>query len=186
VFSTLVFLEQQTFANHWFATATPSFLIKLLRQRQATPFDLEVLNADSKLLDRAVVNNIDVFSVLFQTGYLTIKRSYMGPNGREHDKKPTTTRWSTCLLLKLLGFTIHAEPLTSLGRINAVLDLPEAVYITEFKVQSNQENAQTAWQQIRDKQRDAPYSSAGKPIILLGIAFAPIGRTISDWAMEAL
>jgi hypothetical protein len=90
------------------------------------------------------------------------------------------------LLLKLLGFTIHAEPLTSLGRTDAVLDLPEAVYIIEFKVQSSQENAQTALQQIRDKQYDAPYRSAGKPIILLGIAFDPVGRTISDWAEEAL
>ena len=88
------------------------------------------------------------------------------------------------LLLKLLGFTIHAEPLTSLGRTDAVLDLPEAVYIIEFKMQSSQENAQTALQQIRDKRYDAPYRSAGKPIILLGIAFDPAGRTISDWAVE--
>ena len=52
------------------------------------------------------------------------------------------------LLLKLLGFTIHTEPLTNLGRIDAVLDLPEAVYILEFKMST----AQVALQQIRDKQ----------------------------------
>lgn len=250
-FSTLVFLDQQMFANHWFSTATPTFLIKLLHQRQATPFDLEALSADSKLLDRADVNNIDVFSLLFQTGYLTIKRSYSGPNGQEYElgypnfevaqamrshllidylDNPAAQMTATILsrlqkslrsqniegfiavlnstfasiphtlflpqeayyhsliylLLKLLGFTIHAEPLTSLGRTDAVLELPEAVYIIELKVQSSQGSAQTALQQIRDKQYDAPYRSQGKPIILLGIAFDPVGRTIADWAMERI
>jgi len=73
------------------------------------------------------------------------------------------------LLLKLLGFTIHAEPLTNLGRIDAVLDLSEAIYILEFKMSS----AQIALQQIRAKEYDLPYRHEGKPIILLGIAFDP-------------
>ena len=84
------------------------------------------------------------------------------------------------LLLKLLGFTIHAEPLTNLGRLDAVLDLPEAVYILEFKMST----AQIALQQIRDKQYDLPYRNQGKPILLLGIAFDPESRNIRDWQME--
>lgn len=244
-FSTLVFLEQQTFANHWFATATPSFLIKLLRQKQIPAYELEALTADSKLLDSADVNNINVYSLLFQTGYLTIKSTWLGPTGQTYDLgypnyeveqafeqhllanylEPSAGQMSASilfrlqkalrgqnvegfinvlksvfasiphtlfltqeayyhslvyLLLKLLGFTIHAEPLTNLGRIDAVLDLPEAVYILEFKMS----NAQIALQQIRDKQYDLPYHMAGKPIILLGIAFDPQQRNISDWQVE--
>ena len=81
------------------------------------------------------------------------------------------------LLLKLLGFTIHAEPLTNLGRIDAVLELPEAIYILEFKMST----AQIALDQIRAKQYDLPYRNTGKPIILLGIAFDPERRNISEW-----
>ena len=80
----------------------------------------------------------------------------------------------------MLGFTIHAEPLTNLGRLDAVLDLPEAVYILEFKMST----AQIALQQIRDKQYDLPYRNQGKPILLLGIAFDPESRNIRDWQME--
>lgn len=70
-FSTLVFMTQQTFANHWFATATPTFLIKLLHQNQIPAFTLEKVTADNKLLDSADVDNVSVYSLLFQTGAVT-------------------------------------------------------------------------------------------------------------------
>jgi len=241
-FSTLVFLEQQTFANHWFSTATPSFLIKLLRKWQIPAYELAELSADTKLLNSADVNNVNVYSLLFQTGYLTIKSAWVGPTGQNYDLgypnyeveqafeqylladylDPATSQLSTTLLvrlqkalrsqnvegfigvlkaifagiphtlflpqeayyhsivylvLKLLGFTIYAEPLTNLGRIDAVLDLAEAVYILEFKLST----AAIALQQIRDKQYDLPYRNQGKPIVLLGIAFDPASRNIVDW-----
>lgn len=80
-FSTMIFLTQQSFANHWFATATPSFLIKLLKQHEVPAYELEELIADNRMLDSADVHNISVLSMLFQTGYLTVKhvrRSFRG------------------------------------------------------------------------------------------------------------
>jgi len=64
-----------------------------------------------------------------------------------------------------------------LGRIDAVLELPEAVYILECKMST----AQIALDQIRAKEYDLPYRNTGKPIILLGSAFDPAQRNISDW-----
>jgi hypothetical protein len=84
------------------------------------------------------------------------------------------------LLLKLLGFAIYAEPLTNLGCIDAVLELPEAVYILEFKTST----AQIALRQIRDKQYDLPCRNQGKPISLLGIAFDEAKRNIGEWTKE--
>jgi hypothetical protein len=251
-FSTLVFLDQQIFANHWFATATPSFLIKLLRNEEVPAYELERIGGGAALMESADVNNISVHALLFQTGYLTVKQVRSGIGGQatyilgypnfevahafqqyllaDYLDKPASRLAGTILqrlddalrsqnvegfinvlnstfasiphtlflpqeayyhslvylLLKLLGFTIHAEPLTSLGRTDATLELPEAVYIIEFKVQRNREHAQTALQQIRDKNYAAPYRAAAKPIILLGIAFDPLNRTIADWAMERI
>ncbi|MBS1252728.1 MAG: hypothetical protein MAG451_01770 [Anaerolineales bacterium] len=84
------------------------------------------------------------------------------------------------LILKLLGFDVHAEWLTNLGRIDAVLELPAAVYIIEFKMTTGE----AAIQQIREKQYDLPFRDSGKAIILLGIAFDKEGRNIADWAVE--
>jgi len=82
----------------------------------------------------------------------------------------------------LLGFIVHAEPLTNVGRIDAVLELPDAVYIIEFKMST----AQIARQQIREKSYDQPYRSLGKRIILLGIAFDEASRNIVDWQTETV
>ncbi|MEM7129827.1 MAG: AAA family ATPase [Chloroflexota bacterium] len=79
-FSTLVFLEKQTFENHWFSTGTPTFLIKLLRQNKFPAYKLEDVTADDTLLDQMEIDDVSIESLLFQTGYLTIKevRSSLG------------------------------------------------------------------------------------------------------------
>ncbi|MBI3958839.1 MAG: ATP-binding protein [Chloroflexi bacterium] len=245
-FSTLVFFELQSFENHWFATATPTFLIKLLRQKQLPAYALERLRADNTLLDSADVNNINVISLLFQTGYLTVKRVHPSLRGTRYDLgypnhevsqafqqyllaefiNVSTSQIGTLLLadlqealegerlerfitilnaifagipytlflpeeayyhsivylvLKLLGFSILAEPLSSQGRTDAVLELPDKIYILEFKMSS----AQIALDQIRARGYAQPYRASGKPVVLIGIAFDREKRTIGDWKSES-
>ncbi|TXT40772.1 MAG: hypothetical protein FD135_957 [Comamonadaceae bacterium] len=57
---------------HWFETGTPSFLIKLLQQRQQFTPDLGRIVASETLLSTFDVDNIPVEALLFQAGYLTI------------------------------------------------------------------------------------------------------------------
>ena len=73
--------------------------------------------------------------------------------------------------------------MTSLGRIDAVLELMDAVYIIEFKMAGDM-IAKAALKQIKAKQYDAPYRGQGKPIVLLGIAFDGDARTIGSWKHE--
>ncbi len=74
-YSTLQLFKKQHFANYWFETGTPTFLVKLLHQN----------NYDVATLDRLVLEEIDfstydleqldIVARLFQTGYLTIKEA---------------------------------------------------------------------------------------------------------------
>ncbi len=247
-FSTLILFYKQTFENHWFSTGTPTFLIKLLRQSQTPAYALEDITADDTLLDRADVNDINIISLLFQTGYLTVKdiRTSLGklryklgyPNHevaqafRKHlladyleipaggignqflyhfedalnalnidyfitllksmfGRIPHTLflpqeayyHSIIYLLLDLLGCEIHVERLTNLGRVDAILEMEEAVLIMEFKMTttSDDDPAETAIQQIREKQYDLPYQASGKQIIWLGVVFDYESRNISDW-----
>ena len=61
-----------------------------------------------------------------------------------------------------------------------MLELPETVYILEFKMST----AQIALDQIRANGYDLPYHHLGKPIILLGIAFDEEKRNLVDWKEE--
>lgn len=63
-----------TFANYWFETGTPTFLIKLMRKRFS--YQLEETEVNSSILEFFTLekfDELDVNSLLLQTGYLTIK-----------------------------------------------------------------------------------------------------------------
>lgn len=70
-------------------------------------------------------------------------------------------------VLKLLGLHIEPEVLTYKGRIDAVIQTDEFVYIIEFKIG----DADAALAQIREKEYHLGYTHLGKKIILLGIGF---------------
>jgi len=72
-FSLLLLFKQRQFANHWFETGTPTFLIKLLRERRYDVQELENLRVDELAFSSYEVDNLKPISLLFQTGYLTIK-----------------------------------------------------------------------------------------------------------------
>jgi len=58
--------------NHWFQSGTPTFLLKLIRERKIFIPDLENFKAGLAIPDSANLNDLDLISLLFQTGYLTI------------------------------------------------------------------------------------------------------------------
>ncbi len=60
------------YRNYWFETATPTFLIKLLKDRQYYFPALENLQVGDSTLNTFDVDRIELESLLFQTGYLTV------------------------------------------------------------------------------------------------------------------
>jgi hypothetical protein len=72
-FDILFLFRWREFKAYWFETATPTFLINLLKEREFFTPDLANLNTDFKLLSQFDVDHISTEALLFQTGYLTIK-----------------------------------------------------------------------------------------------------------------
>ncbi len=71
-FDLLLLFDSREFRAYWFETGTPTFLIKLLTQRQQFTPDLGRIVAPEALLSTFDVDNIPVEALLFQTGYLTV------------------------------------------------------------------------------------------------------------------
>lgn len=67
-----------------------------------------------------------------------------------------------------------------------MLELPEIVYILEFKMTTQRDPAAAALQQIRERGYDQSFQGRGKRIVLLGSAFDQSTRTIADWQMEEI
>src|SRR5204863_571758 len=72
-FSVLLCLKKHEFSNYWFETGTPTFLINLLKTRNYPIQDFESIEASEKELKQFDIENINLKTILFQTGYLTIK-----------------------------------------------------------------------------------------------------------------
>ena len=71
-FDVLLLLREKQFKPYWFESATPTFLIKLLGERQVNTLDLAAMHSDQDLLGYFEVDDIATEALLFQTGYLTI------------------------------------------------------------------------------------------------------------------
>jgi len=72
-FSTMMALHHKRFANFWFSTGTPTFLIRMLQAEDYDLQELEHVEIDDLVLSTYEVDNLTIEPLLFQTGYLTIK-----------------------------------------------------------------------------------------------------------------
>jgi hypothetical protein len=73
-YSTLLLFEENIFANYWFRTGTPTFLIEFLKKRNQLRGIFEPIVVENVAFDDYDEENIDTVALLFQTGYLTIKQ----------------------------------------------------------------------------------------------------------------
>jgi hypothetical protein len=74
-FSIINFFQSFHFRNYWFATGTPTILTRGARQSKITLADLENIKATGDLLGNANLKEFYSIALLFQTGYLTIKKA---------------------------------------------------------------------------------------------------------------
>jgi hypothetical protein len=74
-FDLLLLFRSRVFHPYWFETGTPTFLVKLLSERQFFTPDLARLQSSMALLSSFDVDLIEPEALLFQTGYLTVLES---------------------------------------------------------------------------------------------------------------
>jgi hypothetical protein len=73
-FSVLHFFNKKKFKNYWFATGTPTFLITLLKERNNVESFLQPIQASEAIFSSYDPQRLETLPLLFQTGYLTIKK----------------------------------------------------------------------------------------------------------------
>ena len=86
------------------------------------------------------------------------------------------------LIFLLLGLRVTAEVETNRGRIDAVVELENGIFLFEFKLDGQ---AQEALSQIKTGQYYQKYQHKNKPLTLLGVNFDSQKRGISEWLVEA-
>ncbi|MFN8578818.1 MAG: AAA family ATPase [Candidatus Sericytochromatia bacterium] len=244
-FSILNVLKDKMINNYWFKSGTPTLLIKLIKEKEINVEGLQNFVASDALLDSFEIDNIRFESLLFQTGYLTIKeiknpksphRKYIldYPNMEVEDSLLTSILVGISsyrndqividdltekiqendlsgffdifkyrvfaeipneifmsdkekyyhtiiyLVLTLIGVRISVEISTNIGRIDAVIETNDNIYVFEFKMDSTKK----ALKQIEEKKYYEKYILKNKPIYLVGVSFDSKIRNIKDWKIQ--
>ena len=237
--------QKLKFANYWSKTAVPTFLVETLKKH---PLDFSSIDITDDRLEAYEPERPDITTLLYQTGYLTIKAAHRlnettvydldFPNreiansfstrlapayvGLElpasesamiaaakalyaHDvpkfvkalkaffanipydltDRQNEQMWQAIVyvVLRSLCSTVTAEIKTNDGRIDMVVDLPNDVYIIEFKLDRP---AAEAMEQIKGKDYAGKYALAKKRITLIGLSFSAAKRTIVEELVEEI
>ena len=242
-FSLVKALNARDIAPYWFGSGTPSFLLKLLDKYHVNLSTLESQETVLSSFDQSTEEMTDALPLLYQSGYLTIKkydpmfqeytlgipnrevrngllnsliphyvnprhsdndafllgfckavyrndieaalehmRTYMAtiPYGLEnHSEKHYQTIFY--LMFSFLNIYIRTEVKSAIGRADAVMHMPDTIYVFELKVDKSAEEALT---QIDEKGYMLPYHSEGKRLVKIGISFDSTQRTISEWKIK--
>ena len=80
------------------------------------------------------------------------------------------------LVLQFIGIQIRCEVTKHEGRIDAVVEVEEYLYIMEFKL----EDGKSGLQQIKDRKYAHSYYNSNKQVILMSIAFDQKKRKVKE------
>lgn len=85
------------------------------------------------------------------------------------------------LVFKIMGFYTQVERPTSDGRIDAVIQTPDYIYIIECKLDRT---AEEALKQINDSNYAEPFAMDKRRIYKIGINFSSVTRGVEEWLIE--
>ena len=105
---------------------------------------------------------------------------FAGISYEVHHKNESNFQNIFFALFRLLGISIKAESHTNDGRIDAVAETEDYIFIFEFKLDDDD----SALSQIKDKQYYKQYELSKKKIFLNGVTFDTQTGQIADWQTE--
>ena len=242
-FSLIKALNAGKIASYWFGSGTPSFLLKLLDKYHVNLSTLESQETVLSSFDQSTEEMTDALPLLYQSGYLTIKKyepmfqeytlgipnkevrdgllnslipHYVNPRRSDnnafllgfckavyrndieaalehmrtymatipydlenHSEKHYQTIFY--LMFSFLNIYIRTEVKSAIGRADAVMHMPDTIYVFELKVDKS---AEEALAQIDEKGYMLPYHAEGKRLVKIGISFDSTQRTIRDWKIK--
>lgn len=85
------------------------------------------------------------------------------------------------LLFRLMGQYVETEVKSAIGRSDVVVELPDAIYVFEFKMDGT---AEEALAQINSKGYAIPYQIDHRRVVKIGVNFDSTTRTVGEWIVE--
>ena len=148
-------------------------------------FNTSLMNAYSRKSENFVTNFCEELADSMVSGNVprlrkTMEVFFAGISYEVHHKDESNFQNIFFALFRLLGYYIKAESHTNDGRIDAVAETDDCVFLFEFKLDGDD----SALSQIREKEYYKRYELSRKKIFLNGVTFDTKTGQIADWQTE--
>ncbi len=157
----------------------PNQEVKIGMLRSLAPNYLSPVSVDNnglviKFVEQLYDNNLN--------GALASLKAYLsGISNRLSNKNERDFQTVFYLIFNLMGAYIKVEEDSAIGRADAVLHMPDAIYVFELKYDGS---AEEAIKQIDEKGYLIPYSADGKRLVKVGVNYSSDQRTIGEWIIK--
>ena len=139
--------------------------------------EIHLGSLQSKCIDALYDDKLDIF-------FETLKIFFANIPYDISSRAPEETYQAVfCAILYFIGVGVTPEVRTNEGRIDAVMETPDHVYVMEFKRDSS---AAEALAQIKEKKYYEKFLGSGKKITLVGVNFDSEKRTIAEWVVAPI
>ena len=118
----LFFSKDKIYSNYWFETGNPSFLIEILKQKNYFLPNLENISISESDLGSFDVDDIKIETLLFQTGYLTIKEVTTIFNQRIYQLTYPNLEVRTALNENIFKYLLTDSSLPKMSILTAILN----------------------------------------------------------------
>jgi len=132
-FDILLFIKNKfLFRNYWFKTGTPSFLIKLFQKENYNLAKFENLKVSEELIESFDIEDISLETVMFQSGYLTIKEQILRRNRIQYILTFPNLETKMSFNNYLLNYFVK-RPINKLPIQNSLIDLLEVANLNDLE-----------------------------------------------------
>ena len=146
-------------------------MLKNLAPNYLSPIQMDNNSAVADFVEKLYDQDID--------GAMQRLKAYLASiSNRLSNKNERDFQTAFYLIFNLMGAYIRVEEDSAIGRADAVLHFPDAVYVFELKFDGS---AEEALKQIDDKGYLIPYSADGKRLFKIGVNYDSQQRTVGHW-----
>ena len=129
-YSTLLVLKYQRFANYWFDSGTPTFLVNLIHEQKYKLEEVQQRKVGELAFSTYELENLAIVPLLYQTGYLTIKD--YDPEQRLYTLGYPNREVEDAFLTYILGSFSKVEPGLNEAYLWQLIDALRADQLDEF------------------------------------------------------
>ena len=162
-----------------YALGYPNREVKIGMLKSLAPNYLSPISLDNNCLVGDFLENL--YDGDLEGAMVRLKAYLASISNRLSNKNERDFQTVFYLIFNLMGAYMKVEEDSAIGRADAVVHMPDAVYVFELKYDGS---AEEAIRQIDEKGYLIPYSADGKRLYKIGVNYDSSQRTIGEWIVK--